>query len=292
MNPLHITIGRRLSSLLAALIVLCSFAFSGDTGIKEIGRTTEKELNVVLSSSFGSVFISKGEPEKILFGESVGGTRIPELAVDYTIRNRVGYLDISIGEEVERKKGSLNVNPFDAGKRFLKFSSAIPISFDIQLGVGKGNFDMTGLQVKDFRLSTGASDVTLTFDEPNRTTIDDITIESGVSRFTGINLGNANFKRFKFHGGVGTYKLDFSGNLSHEVDVEIEVGLGVLTIVVPDEIGAKVFYQKSWVSRLDYDRDFRAVNDDQYITDNFNGADGRMNIRIDSGLGSVKVRRR
>ena len=263
---------------------------------KEIGRTTEKEVTVVLSSSFGSVNISRGESGKIVVAEALTkGNEDPKMNIDYDIRNRVGYMDVTLGEnqgEGEHKRGSFKIHGLSGGKWFLRFSDAVPISFDVELGVGNGDFDLSGLNVKDFNLSTGASDVSLSFDQPNKSVIDNLNIESGVSKFTGRNLGNANFKRFRFQGGVGAYTLDFNGKLNNEVDVDVEVGLGVLTLIVPEDVGARIYYEKNWISRLDCDRDFHSVADNQYESDNFNASSGRMNIRIDSGLGSIKIRRR
>ncbi len=266
-----------------------------DTPFKEIGRTTEKELKVVLSSSFGSLHVSKGESEKILIADAAAGNSSdPRMEIDYDIRNRIGYMDIVLGEnegDHERGKGSFKISNFDGGTWYLKFSNTVPISFDVELGVGNGDFDLSGLQVKDFTLSTGASDVSLSFDEPNKTFIENLSIESGVSKFNGHKLGNANFKRFRFQGGVGAYTLDFGGNITSEVDVDVDVGLGVMTIIIPSNVGARLFYEKSWVSRLDCDRDFLSVSDNEYETENYDSAEGKMNIRIDSGLGSIKVRR-
>lgn len=266
-----------------------------DGTYKEVGRTTERELNVVLSSSFGSVYISKGESEKILTVD--GGpdkTEDPRMSIDYSIRNRIGYADISFGgdaKEGDHKNGWFNTNRFKGDKWFLRFSDAIPISFDIELGVGKAQINLSDLQVKDFNLSTGASEVEISFDTPNKSSIDNLNIESGVSKFSGYNLANANFKHFKFQGGVGAYTLDFSGKLENEVDVDVEVGFGVVTIVVPKDVGARVTYEKSWISRLECARDFHSTNDDQYISDNYSSAAGKMNIRVESGLGSVKIKR-
>jgi hypothetical protein len=263
---------------------------------REVGRTTEKELKVTLNSSFGSVIISRGKSEKILLIESTSReNEDPKIAMDYAIRNRVGFMDLSLGEgsrENNGKRGGFKLSSFEGGKWFLKFSDAVPISFDVELGVGKGDFDLSGLQVKDFNLSTGASDVSLAFDEPNRGSIDNLSVESGVSKFDGRNLCNANFKRFHFQGGVGSYTLDFGGTLASEVDVDIEVGLGVLTMYLPRDIGARVTYDKTWASKVDTPDDFRGTADNAYTSENYYSASGKMNIRIDSGLGSVKIRRR
>ena len=116
-------------------------------------------------------------------------------------------------------------------------------------------------------------------------------IETGVSKFVGENLGNANFRHMKFSGGVGSYTLDFTGELKREVDVKVEVGLGSVTILIPQDVGARVQYQESWISKIDLDRDFEEKRDGQYFSDNYNTAVGRMNINIESGFGHVKIRR-
>lgn len=265
---------------------------AGQPGDREIGRTTEREVKVVISSTFGHVRIGRGEPGMIVATETPGDASSP-VHLSYTIRNRVGYLDITLGEGSSNgeKRGSFHVSNLEGGTWNLRFGSGIPISFDIEQGVGKGEYDLSGLQVRDFTLNSGASDVVLSFNEPNPEVIENISIESGVSRFSGLHLGNANFKRFRFQGGVGSSSLDFSGGLNREVDVDLELGLGALTILVPEETGARVFYDEGWMSKIDYDRDFTKVDDTQYASENYGSARGRMNIRIEAGLGRVKLRR-
>jgi len=284
-------------SLGVGILALLSGAPAGAqerTTLREVGRTTERELTIVLTSTFGSVAVSRGEPEKMLLLEADRAASDAPSETDYTIRNRVGYADLSLGEEGkdrEERKHSLNLGDLNRGHWSLHVSDAVPVSFDVELGVGSGDFNLTGLQVKDFTLSAGASNVTLAFDKPNSTRIDNLTIESGVSKFDGRNLGNANFRHLRFKGGVGAYSLDFAGAMTTEVDVDIEVGLGVLTIFVPQEVGARVSYDKSWMSRIDCNEDFQESGDNEYVSGNYTSAAGKMNIRIDAGLGSVKIRR-
>ena len=292
----HTLISLALSALIATTAVAVPPPGENGNSTREIGRTTEKELKVNLSSAFGTVLIGRGESGKVIMAEaSSDKEENAVMDVQYAIRNRVGFLDMTLGDQRIEKDGnhySFNLERFDKGKWFLRFTDAIPISFDIELGVGRGDFNLSGLDVKDFNLSTGASDVTLAFDQPNTGTIENLTIESGVSKFDARNLGNANFRHFRFQGGMGSYTLDFGGALKNEVDVDIEVGLGLVTIIIPEEIGARVIYENSWVSRLDCDRDFEADGENQYISTNYHKSQGRMNINIDSGLGSIKVRRR
>lgn len=288
-------------SVLTAIAWLAAFVLAQEpkgTGAvsptREIGRTTERELSVVLSSSFGTVSIVPGQPEKILIVQNLKGNPARSFAMDYAIRNRVGYLDLNLGEPEVREEGGDEKTTgaaFQQGPWELQLSPDIPVSLDVELGIGKGEFRLGGLQVKDFTLSTGASDVTLSFDSPNAGTIENINIESGLSRFQARNLGNANFKHLRFQGGVGSYLLDFSGSLTSEVDVDLEVGLGVVTVVIPSNVGARIVYDETWMSSIDLDPDFRTAGDNIYTTSNLGTAAGRMNLRVNSDVGSVKVRR-
>ena len=106
----------------------------------------------------------------------------------------------------------------------------------------------------------------------------------------GRRLGNANFRHFRFQGGVGTCKLDFGGELEHEVDVDVQVGMGVMTILVPQNVGARVFYEKNWISRVDCAADFSSVGESEYISDNYNSAQGKMNTASTSNITNSRAK--
>jgi hypothetical protein len=283
-------------SHIAALALPLTLAFAGiafGQVLKDAERTTERELKVSLSSAIGDLRICKGDGSK-LFSLEGRGTDAGQYDANYTVQNRVGYMDLKLGssdEGDEGKKSGIHINGFKSRSWLLHMSNAVPISFDIEMGVGRGDLNLSGLPVKDLNITSGASDVTLAFDEPNASTIENLTIESGVSKFNARNLGNANFRRLHFQGGVGTFMLDFSGAMKNEADVDLEVGLGLATIIVPWDVGARVEYQKGWMARIDCSNDFRSTGEEQYTSENFDSARVRINIRIDSGVGAVRVRR-
>ncbi|HLX11386.1 MAG TPA: LiaF domain-containing protein, partial [Bacteroidota bacterium] len=196
-------------------------------------------------------------------------------------------------DDENRHHRNIHVDGLDSRDWDLKFTDAIPIAFDVQLGVGKGDIDLTGLRVKDFTLSSGASSVTLHCDKPNKEVIQELNIEAGVSKFNASGLNNLHFRRLKFEGGVGSYTLDFGGELNKEVDADLEVGLGTLTIIIPQKIGAKIYYQKSWITHLNLEDDFARsdTDEDTYYSSNYATAKGKLNIHIDASLGSVRIRR-
>lgn len=277
---------------LAAAVSLACVSPAVLAGGNDINRTTEKELHVVLSAGLGKVTIERGPSEKIFSSEHSNANRV--LVTNYNVRNRTGYLEIELGEQAKREGETKKGAQIEFGGEWtLRFTDAIPIAFDIELGVAKGRIELAGLQVKDFNLSCGASDVVVSFDEPNPIPLNEMSIECGVTKFAGLNLGNANFKHFRFQGGVGTATLDFDGErVAEKVEADIEVGLGVCTIVLPKEVGTKIFYEDSFVSRISLARDIHGSDVNEYRSENFKNARSRIIFNVGAGLGSVKVKRK
>jgi hypothetical protein len=282
-----------------ALIAFVGFGYSVVHSSKEIALTNERELKVNVQAGFGDISLSRGKSDAVVTADmnTDENAKIDD-CLEYNIRDHVGYLDLStdckLDDSGNRKHGkSIHVDRLDSRKWSMQFTDAVPISFDIELGLGRGDIDMTNLAVKDFSLSCGASSVQLRFDRPNKEEIENMSIEAGVSKFEANGLCNARFHRLKFDGGVGSYLLDFGGPLDREVQADIDVGLGSLTIIVPEQIGAKIVYEKSWICHLTIDHDFTesSKEDNAYFSSNYYSAKGRINLRVDAGLGSVKVRR-
>jgi hypothetical protein len=128
--------------------------------------------------------------------------------------------------------------------------------------------------------------------KPNPISADDISIESGVSKFTAMDLGNLNFRNLKFSGGVGSYSLDFNGTFRQSAEVQIEVGLGSINVYVPKSIPAKLVYDDNWLSSFSLDDDFEKTHKGVYETADFQDSSKRLTIRMEAGLGSVRVHRK
>jgi hypothetical protein len=285
---------------LAAVFLLTAVGFvyrSAEKYYKDIPITTEQGLKVNLDAGFGNIRIECGTSNQIL-QVNIDATLKNDLSeyIDYSNRDDIGYLNINttqalLKESHRRKSNSLHLSGLEDNEWNMRFTDAIPISFDIELGMGKGDLDFSGIMVKDLNLSTGASSVIVRFDKPNKSQIENLTIETGLSKFKGYGLCNANFDHMKFEGGVGSYILDFSGTLDKEVDVDVQVGLGSITISIPDDIGTKIYYEKSWVASIDFPNDFKEEEENNYFSSNYYNTSGKINMHIEAGLGSIKIKR-
>jgi hypothetical protein len=259
---------------------------------REFSRTKEKELRIILDVSFGDLTIECGERGNIAeidYDEEEESKQ--KLQISYDIESETGILRIKLKESTHFW-GS-DESDHDRSKHLtLKLSDAVPISFDVSLGAGKGQIDLTDLQVKDLKISTGASSVTMKCRKSNSIFADDITIESGVSKFTAMDLGNLNFRNLKFSGGVGSYKLDFGGAFHQSAEAQIEVGLGSINVSIPRDMPTRLSYDDNWLSSFSLDDDFIKKRNGVYETEDYEDAPKRLIVRLESGLGSVKIRRR
>jgi hypothetical protein len=292
-----------IGTYLIILTLLCGAVIAQDLH-REVKRTSEKEVKVKIEASFGSVNIEKGTSDKIVsvLYKQKKNKNEPKLELNYHLDKSVGDLKLEMhpeGAEVRSSNdgdGGVNVHlnnfDFNPDEWYVQLVEGIPLSIDAELGAGKSNFNFSGLIINDLSISTGASSSKLRFDEKNSGEIKTLRIESGVSKFAADNLNNANFQVLEFEGGVGAYILNFGGELKKEVKVDINVGLGAITLLIPKNVGVKIKYEDSWFSNLSLDdEEFVRRKKGIYESTNYLDAEGKMNISIESGLGSVKIKR-
>jgi len=263
---------------------------------KDIPLSHEQELKVTINAGYGDMYLSRGAGGALLHANIDAELKHDiDDYIEYSSRDNIGYLNICTSDENYKSSNehnhSIHFSGFGTNTWDMHFTDAIPISYDVELGMGKADFDFSGLSIKDLNLSTGASSVDMRFDKHNRSVIEDMNIESGVSKFHAEGLCNANFSHLKFQGGVGSYELDFGGKLDREANVDIEVGLGSLTVIIPEHTGAKIEYEKSIIAHITLADDFSEQEQNTYYSANYYDAPGKLNMHIEAGLGSVKIRR-
>lgn len=278
--------------IIAIISSLVSSVQALESKHREFSRSKEKALHIILEVSFGSISIERGESNKIaIIDYDEEETSQQKIFISYDIIDGSGILQIKVKESTpfwhddeDREDHHKNLD--------IKLSDAVPISFDINLGAGKGNINLTDLQVKDMKISAGASSVTMKCNKSNPINANDISIESGVGKFTATDLANLNSNNLKFSGGIGSYKLDFNGKFKRNTEVQVEVGLGSIKIDIPKSIPAKLVYDDHWLSSFHIDDDFDKKQDDEYETKDFNDTAKHIIIRLESGVGSVRINRK
>ena len=73
-------------------------------------------------------------------------------------------------------------------------------------------------------------------------------ISLGAASFRGDRLANANAQDIRVDAGVGNVELDLGGQWTQDIDLHVEVTLGIVTIHVPSAVGVHVSLEKTVAS--------------------------------------------
>lgn len=239
----------------------------------------EESAQVEIRFGTGELWLAAGEPEELFSGKFRYNVEEWEPEISY----RNGRLRIEQGG-LDRDLGFPSGNAHN--KWELEYSPDIPLDIEIKAGAGEGELDFTGLRVTELEIDMGAGDFVVRFDEPNPTAMRDLTVNAGASELEISGIGNAGPQRMTVQGGVGNVTLDFTGAWPRSANVYVTAGVGALTLRLPDNVGVRVraVGALSSVDAPDFHRSGNA-----YVNDAFGEAETELDIRITTGVGSVRL---
>jgi hypothetical protein len=162
-----------------------------------------------------------------------------------------------------------------------------PMNLRINSGAYQGDVELGGLSIESLEVTDGAAEVQLRFSSPNQSEMDHLLYQTGASSVELLDLANANFNSMTFRSGAGDYKLDFSGELKRDADVNIESGFSQVVLIVPAGTSAKVITDGGMLNveaSGDWDR-----QGDTYVLE---GEGPMLTIKIEMGLGELQLRTR
>lgn len=210
---------------------------TGPTQTEEIQIPIPEEpsTGVVLNLEFiaGDLKLSPGDTGYLISGKATYNAPDFKPVMEtkgsaYTLRS--GSLEM---EGIPKFQGDI-INEWD-----LQIANT-PLSLNIKAGAYNGTFELGGLSLEELSIEEGGSDITCTFSEPNRVEMSSFRYSTGASNANLKGLANANFKQMTFNSGAGNYTLSFDGDLQQDASVKIDSGLGTVTIIVPQEVNARL----------------------------------------------------
>ena len=275
--------------------VVMLFARNGNIERHDIPFKTEEELSVEIDFGVGNIELRDGtDKDYVLESEMEYSSDEYKPDVDYQVFGKKGKLQLAMDWEGGRKSFFGFGKDSDSRSRVrdniwkLEFTKKIPIFFDIEMGLGTGEFDFSGLNVQDIDLECGMSDVVVEFNEENKTELESFSIETGLGNLEAYGLANANVERFDLECGLGSAVLDFSGKIRQNAKVSVTVGLGSVTIQIPKNVGVEIEAEQSFLSSIDLD-DFYEIDDDLYRSDNWDDVEHKIYMSVEVGLGSIDI---
>jgi hypothetical protein len=249
-----------------------------------------KIVNGEMKLSVGEFNLYKGDSVPDLVATIEGDYDDSRYLYDYSFDPSGKRADLLFSSEM-RSRLHTNINGNDNSWE-LGLSPDVEWRLKGDIGAAKATLDLGGLSVSELQFDVGASDARINFSTPNKTTLNYFKISAGACDLKMNDIGNARFDRLEFDGGVGSFRLDFSGSFDYRADARIEVGLGSIHIIIPSEVGVRLETDDNFLSSIKFSkRILKRIHEDKDIfeTDNFDTAKGQLVLRLEIGMGSADI---
>ena len=172
------------------------------------------------------------------------------------------------------------------GRLQLELSRVTPLDLSLDLGAVEADLDLTGLKLSRLQIESGASEGKLRFDSLNATPMSVLQVSLGAASFRGERLANANARDIRVDAGVGNVELDLGGQWTQDIDLKVEVTLGIVTIHVPSDVGVHVSVRKTLAS---FDHEGLIERDGAWVSRNWESAPRKLRISAKTVFGKLTI---
>lgn len=201
---------------------------------EEFRITSTKPLEVLVEVFVGELIIEKSPIEKTLTVWVVYKEDACELDLEFLPKQNQFYLELTHLDQFwrEKSKDSIQVR--------IGLPQDVEISFEGKLKVGKSQFELGGLHLKEVKFSQWVGELDMEFSTSNPMVMERLEIKNRVGAISLHHLGNARSRKIWIKNGIGQCDLDFRGQMEPESRVKIDSQLGQVSVVFPDSIGVRV----------------------------------------------------
>lgn len=270
--------------LVAFTLMACSFTVNVPTVRTGVDQTLEINEAALDGVETQRVTIEMGAGKLDIAG---GADQLVEGSVRYNVSSWEPSISRSADQLILSQRNTSNVGfpDGDITNEWVLHLGEYPIDLTLSTGAYEGNLDLSGVALTNLAISDGASKATVEFNTLNPVEMQRLTYKTGASDVDLLGLGNANVQEIIFESGVGSYTLDFSGDLQQNVDVSVSSGMSDLTILIPEGARARVTISGG-LSNVDATGTW-TINGSTYTS----GDSGPLiTIRLDMGLGNLTLR--
>ena len=195
---------------------------------------------------------------------------------------------LRVGLDADGFTGDLDLDESSPQYLDLALPLVVPVDLTMELGVARADIELGGLAISKVEIRTGASEATMRFSSANRTECSRLDLKAGGARFDLEGLGNSRCQRVEVVGVAGDITLDFSGSWTDgaRMEVEAKMGLGQLTLRIPQGLGVRVDLDRFLVS---FDKAGLTQQGAYWYSSNYEEADTHVNIKLNAAFGDIDV---
>jgi hypothetical protein len=195
---------------------------------------------------------------------------------------RNGTLELGI----DGRSRNFDLDDDNESRMDLELGRGVPMDLRMEFGAVQADVDLGGLSLTRLQLTTGASESRIDVSEPNPEAMRRAEFEVGAASFTATNLGNLNAEILDVDAGVGDLELEFSGDWRRSARVNVDMGLGSLTLIFPRDVGVRL-EKDTFLTSLDADE--MTKRGDYYYSANWESAHIQIDVTVDAAFGGIDV---
>lgn len=270
----------------------CGPAFYGDDRtiltIDEALADKVERMEIEVEFGFGEIRVERGNPSKAVTGYIQYDEEYLRPKVEYEVSGGVARFRLTTKSRHEGWEG-LKRRDMESPESELYFTTHVPLEVDFSCGLGEADLDLGELKVMDLKLDNGLGETTLDFSTPNGVELRRISVDNGLGELVARNLSNARTERLKFDCGLGSAELDFGGETLRDMSVDVNVGLGSVTMWIPRGFNVEMEAEESFLSSIDT-RDMVQKGRGRYRSENYDPDKPTLRITASVGLGSIDIK--
>jgi hypothetical protein len=187
-----------------------------------------------------------------------------------------------------RKEGAQNGEDRKSADLRLQLARTVSADLQLELGAARADLNLSGLSISRLRLEAGASDATLHWDVPNAVPMTQFDLDAGAAQITASGLANARAPSMRVQVGVGSVELDFGGEWTQDVALDLQLTLGKALVRVPRDVGVRIDVDRYLASM---DRGGLEKRDDGYYSANWDTARHKLTISGRTAIGRFELER-
>ena len=247
-----------------------------------------ERMEVKVEFGFGEIHVERGNPSKAVTGYIQYDEQYIKPTVSYEEKGSLARFRLITKSRHEGWEG-LKMHDMESPESELYFTTRVPLEVDFSCGLGEATLDMGSLKVMDLNLDNGLGGTTLDFSTPNGTELRRISVDNGLGELVARNLSNAKTDQLQFDCGLGSAELDFGGATLRDMDIEVNVGLGSVTLVIPEAYNVEMEAEENFLSSIDT-RGLMKTRRGFYRSRNQDPSQPTLRITASVGLGSIDIR--
>lgn len=170
----------------------------------------------------------------------------------------------------------------------LDLARSVPVDLALEMGAAEADLDLGGMRLRRVAIESGASGAMLHFDTPNQIPMERLELDVGAAAVRARGLANSRAREMRVKVGIGGADLDFGGEWTADMELDVEVALGRATVRVPPDVGVRVETRRVLGS---FDAEGFVERDGAYYSANWDAAPRKLRIRSRMMLGELELTR-